>query len=732
MKRTVIILVGLIVGCVAAAFYLDAFSSREKKRDRHLKLAREYVAKTKFSEAEIEFRNVLKLDPAYAEGHFELGVLLMRRGDKKRGFTEITRATDLKPDWTQARFQLAKYYALGKDMTNAKGHLKILREQSPSSYESRYLAASIALGENDFETAQKELEKIVEKEPNRAQTYVDLGDVFLRKRDIKSAEAYYRKALELDQKLAQARISIAQLYLATGDRKRAEQELLAATKEDPENESLLHVLGGFYQRTKHFDDVEKVYLEFLKKKPDSLAAKKRLAEIYILKKDLKSARYYVDAILKAEATDPDGLFFRGRLALEEGNPKQALPDLIAAARKRLRFAPGFYLLGMAQMRNNQFEDAKKSLIWAAELSPNWWPPRLMLAKIYAARGDLKLAQELSDKLLQRDPKNMEALLISGTARLKNHEFDKALALFRRAKEQSPDDPSPRLDIAAVYMFQKKYPEAIKEYEAALDLDPERFEALKAITQIHTIQGSSQSAFERAERHLTKTKSQGAIYELMGRLKLAAKDYTTGIQLLEKAIERNPELVSAYYTIGSAYAAQGKFDVAIDQYQKVSAKQPKALAPLMMTAILYELKKEPQKANEYYQKILDIDKNYTPAANNLAWNYAQHGGNLDVALTLAQKAREFNPNDPGIADTLGWIYFKKGVHQTALGLLKESNEKYSGQNPTVLYHLSLAYEKNNEKALAQETVRKALSINQRFAEVEDAKKLTEKLQALGLR
>ncbi len=732
MRRTILILVVIMLGGVVAAYYLDAFSNREAKRNRYLKQAREYVAKSKFGEAEIEFRNALKLDPADAEAHFEFGNLLIRRGDMKRGFGEITRATDLKPDWAQARFQLAKYYAVGQDMTNAKRQLKILREQGPNSFESRYLAASIAMIENDFETAQKELEKIVEKEPGRAQTYVDLGDVFVRNGDMKGAEAYYRKALDIDPKLAQARISLAKLHLSRGDRKRAEEELLAATKDDPENESLLHVLGGFYQRTGHFDEVEKIYLDFLKKKPDSLSGKKRLAEIYIVKKDFKSARYYVDAILKAEATDPDGLFFRGRLALDEGNAKQAVSDLVAAARNRPRFVPGYYLLGIAQLRNHQIEDAKKSLSRASELSPYWMPPKLALAKIYATRGDLKLAQELSDQVLQRDRNNVEALLVSGTARLKGGDIEKAFALFRRAREQNSDDPSPRINIAGVYLLQKKYPEAIKEYEAVLDLDPERFDALRAITQIHTIQGNPKLAFERANQHLSKSKNQGAIYELLGRLKLASKDYPTGIQLLQKAIERNPELVSAYYTIGSAYAAQGKFDVAIDQYQKVAIRQPKNLAPLMMTAILFELKKDSQKANEYYKKILDLNKNYTPAANNLAWNYAQNGGNLDVALSLAQRARETNPNDPGIADTLGWIYYKKGIYQTALGLLKESNEKYQGKNPTVLYHLSLAYEKNNEKALAQETVKKASLLSQRFAEADDAKKLAEKLQSSGAR
>jgi putative PEP-CTERM system TPR-repeat lipoprotein len=732
MKRTMIIVATLLVGSVVAVYFLDAFSNSATKRERHLKAAREYVAKTKLNEAEIEFRNALKLDPAHAESHFELGVLLMRRGDIKRGLVEIVRAVDLKPDWAQARFQLAKYHALFRDMTSAKRHLKILREQSPNSFESRYLAASLALAENDLETAQKELEKIVDKEPERAQTYIDLGDVFIRKRNLKAAETHYRKALAIDPKLAQARVSIAKLHLLKGDRKSAEGELLSATRDDPENESLLHVLGSFYQRSRHFDDVEKIYLEFLKKKPESIAAKKRLAEVYILKKDFKSARYYADAVLKIEATDPNGLFFRGWIYLEEGNTKQAVADLVAALRNRVRFGPGFYLLGLAQTRNGQFEDAKKSLTWALDIAPHWPAPTVALAKIHAAQGNLKIAQELSDKVLQRDPENFEALLISGTARLKNSEFEKALVLFRRAQKQNAADPAPRTNIAAAYMLQKKYSNAIKEYEAVLEIDPERIDALKSIAQIHSIQGTPQLAFERAERHLMKTKNQGAVYELMGRQKLAGKDYAAGIQLLEKAIERNHDLVSAYYTIGSAYAAQGKFDVAIDQYQKVSAKHPKMVAPLMMAAILYELKKDHRKANENYQKILDLDKNFTAAANNLAWNYAQYGGNLDVALTLAQKAREANPNDPGIADTLGWIYYKKGIYQTALSLLKESNEKYGGQNATVLYHLSLALEKNNEKSLAQETVKKALMASQGFAEVDDAKKLRERLQAAGYR
>ena len=53
-------------------------------------------------------------------------------------------------------------------------------------------------------------------------------------------------------------------------------------------------------------------------------------------------------------------------------------------------------------------------------------------------------------------------------------------------------------------------------------------------------------------------------------------------ILKKRSNLIPILSSAYFLIGNAYAAQKKFDTAIEQYEKVSKKNPKAIQPLMMT------------------------------------------------------------------------------------------------------------------------------------------------------
>ena len=118
---------------------------------------------------------------------------------------------------------------------------------------------------------------------------------------------------------------------------------MLATKADPENEELLHVLGNFYSSTRRYDDLEKLYQDLLKKKPDSLIAKKRLVEIYFAKNDRKQAKQYIDEILKSNANDNDGLYFRGRLNLADNDIKKAAEDLSIVTRNAPTICVGLVL-----------------------------------------------------------------------------------------------------------------------------------------------------------------------------------------------------------------------------------------------------------------------------------------------------------------------------------------------------------------------------------------------------
>jgi putative PEP-CTERM system TPR-repeat lipoprotein len=723
MMKGTFLIIG-VLGCVgiATVVYIQSGGSPETNRELYLKKGRDYVSQAKMKEAVIEFRNALKNDPLSADGHHELGLALLKLGDRGNASREFMRASTLKPDMMQPRYQLANVYLLEGDVERAKEQLDKIQQHDHDSVEIRQIAAKIALFEKDPDRAVAELEEALKRDPNRAGIYMDIGSIYAGTKDFKRAVEFYRKALEVEPKLIQARVALPRLYLALGDQAKAEDELILATKADPENENLLHIQGSYDAGTRKFDEFERIYLDLLKKKPDSLMAKKRLAEFYILKGDLQKGWAYTHEIQKAQPGDTDALYFYGRLHLAQKEWARAAELLFYTTRNAPSFALAYYFLGLAQLGNNDIAQAKTTFAKAKELDPLWLEPRVALGRAYLTQGDYDLAWLEADQILKAHPRNFDALMIAGAARLKKTEAGQALDFFQRAKEIAPTDANPRINIGAAYVVQKKSQEALTEYEQALTLAPDRIDALSGITQILVLKGDQRGAFERAQQHLAKTNQKAEVYQLLGQLSVDQRDYEKAIGYLEKAVDLNPNLSSAYFLIANTYVSQNKFDQAIDQYQKLIPKNPNSIQLYMMLGLLHDEKHQPDKANEYYRKVLDLKKNFAPAANNLARNYARNGGNLDVALGLANSAREFDPNDPGIADTLGWIYYMKGRYTLATELLKESNDKFQNKNPSVLYHLAMAYYKNDEISRARDALKTVLSLKQTFPEAEDAKKV----------
>ena len=105
MKRTLLI-IGVLAGVgIATAVYFQPGGSPEANRELYLKKGRDYISQAKVKEAVIEFRNALKADPAFAEGHYELGLALLKLGDHENASREFMRASNLKPDMMQPRYQ---------------------------------------------------------------------------------------------------------------------------------------------------------------------------------------------------------------------------------------------------------------------------------------------------------------------------------------------------------------------------------------------------------------------------------------------------------------------------------------------------------------------------------------------------------------------------------------------------------------------------------------------------
>ena len=118
-----------------------------------------------------------------------------------------------------------------------------------------------------------------------------------------------------------------------------------------------------------------------------------------------------------------------------------------------------------------------------------------------------------------------------------------------------------------------------------------------------------------------------------------------------------------------------------------------------------------------------------ASAELAWVYVQFLGDVQEAQRYAEMALQMVPDDPSIADTLGWIYYKQGKYNEAVTEFKKSIEKLP-ENPTIRYHLGAAYMKLDDKASAKPHLERAVKLGEKerdFKELADAKKLLEQAQ-----
>jgi tetratricopeptide (TPR) repeat protein len=148
--------------------------------------------------------------------------------------------------------------------------------------------------------------------------------------------------------------------------------------------------------------------------------------------------------------------------------------------------------------------------------------------------------------------------------------------------------------------------------------------------------------------------------------------------------------------------------------------------------LYESKGDWSRAQDAYQKALELKPTDALASNNLANVIVQGGGNLDMALSLAMTARKGMPDSPDAADTLGWVYFQRGAYRSAVSLLQEAlrlqEKNKAPDNPDIHYHLGLAYQKTDQPTLAREQLERVLKINPNYRSAAEIKRQLTSLKS----
>jgi tetratricopeptide (TPR) repeat protein len=182
--------------------------------------------------------------------------------------------------------------------------------------------------------------------------------------------------------------------------------------------------------------------------------------------------------------------------------------------------------------------------------------------------------------------------------------------------------------------------------------------------------------------------------------------------LTGALAIDPKTPDAFTLLANIDFAKGAADKAKADLRKAMEGNPRNVGNYLALGTEYEKESNWEEAKKLYEKAHQLDSASPFIADELAFLYLEHGGDVNVALSLAQQAKQRMPGSPVTADALGWAYYKLGAHDLAVAQLRDSVQK-APNNPVFQYHLGMAYWKTGNRDAAGRALQKALNESPSF-------------------
>lgn len=739
------------------------WSSPEKKIAKHRERAEQYMEKEQFPEAIIEYQNVIQLAPNNSDVQYRLALAYLKHGSLpslQGAFAALTKAVELDKTNYDAQLKLGELYLLGNEPAKARERADIILASAPQNTDSLTLRGRSLINETRYQEGIAELKKAIETDPTNMGTYISLARAYFANKNISAAEATLQQALTINPRSLEIMLALGDFRDSTGKTDQAEAMYRQALDTAPDSDALHLKLAGFYQTHHRFTDAEATlrmladrtpqseipqihlgdffttvgqpdkalasYQKAADLNPTSETARDKLIAHYLDTGKLSEAESKIRAVLASDEHDLMGRFFDARLKLARSGIDDAITLLQGVLKDRPQFAGAHYYLGLAWIQKQQPAQARSAFTEALKYQPRFGEAYTALAQLYLTEGSLDLALEQAQAALQVNPRNLQAAVISGDASLRKGDLVKSRQVFESIAKALPKEPIGPYRLGLVARAEKNPAKALTHFEEALSRRPGAIEPMTQIAMIKTAQGNSGEARQRVLRQVEQAPNNPYLHNLIGQLWANAKDFAQAEQAFKKAIDLEPSLLSAYLGLAQTFLQAGKIDAAMKEYESLLAKDPNVIQAHMMLGLNHENRNELGKAQTRYETILKLNPRFAPAANNLAWVILQQGGNLDIALSHAQKAREGSPNDPYIADTLGWVYYKKNTNLLATSLLKEAVEKLPNE-PEVHYHYGMALAKGNQATDAKRSLQTALQLKADFPGADEATRTLKTLK-----
>lgn len=658
-------------------------------------LAQTYNVMGKTDEAERLLKQVLAADSRRTDDGLLLGELLMKGGDYPVALEYFRRAEQAQPS-TRAEVLTALAYEHLKQFEQANRYLDLARHRSPDNPEVQRTLAGYYLETGNYPEAISALKAIRNPRPD---VLAELAYVYQLNGNPAEAARLYGQAANAMPKDLPLQLSAAQAQVAAGSIASADHFLERAARLDPEYYRL-HAIRGEIARLEDRDsDAVREYTSVLAHLPSNPAegplfgiqvhldlmqlhqalkqadaAREQLdlahtqisaldeqgasrvpflrlrATIKMQLQDLDGAGSDLKEALALNAKDPATLQLDGDLLVKQGHPAEAIEvyNRILTVDAKNRFA--LTSLGYASRAAGRDQDAEKYFRRLEDNYPSLYVPYVALGDLYTARHDFARAEADYVKAYRLAPKN--AMVIAGAmnAAIEAHSMDLAGVWSGRATPEMQEEPQ-------LLREEERYLRLKGDFRQSAVLGEKVIKLMPKDRDVVVYLGYDLLGLERYDDLLTLTTQyydvfpkdadlpllSGYAHKHGGDLDEARADFT-------KALDRNPEIVTAYVNRGFVLndllepkAAAVDFEAALKRepnngeahlglaYSELDLKRPQLA--LRQSQLAEQFLGDSQavhliRATAYGQKSLLIK---AASEYRLALKFAPNDGSLHLAL-----------------------------------------------------------------------------------------------------
>ena len=420
----------------------------------------------KFEDARNAFARAIQGRPDFAEAHYNLSFTLSNLGDFEGALRETKRALELDPFYVPQKFSLAidlEYEDPDLSVVpDLGGEKRMSGEVDAFSFDPRLL-----------DTLFSELAPPPEPSP---QLMVE-ADAFTMAGDYLTKGLYDRALAETSRALARGG------NVAEGHA----------------------MLGDILSRQGAYGDALEKYRTALLAQPNHLRAQRGEAQALLMLGRGAEAREAAERLLEAAPDDVDATMLVATCRFESGDPAAALDALdiarrlaparadvlrwignitrslgdvdgaIAAYRHALQldgdFAAVRFDLAALLMQREMWADAEQELLAALDAVPTYTEATLQLTTLRRMTGRHLDAVHMLVDLLQRDPYSFDGLIALGETLLELGRASDAGVAFRRVLAFDPEHVGAIFYDGVLLARQKRYRDAIAQWERVVDLEP---------------------------------------------------------------------------------------------------------------------------------------------------------------------------------------------------------------------------------------------------------------------